>query len=64
MGKSGRSNVLINMVHNALTQKRLKMYIGMHTMDHNLIIMSLLGGQETRSSQGLEEITAIGEKWS
>ena len=46
-----------------LTQKRLKMYIRMH-MNHNLIIMSLLGGKETRSSQGLEEIMAIGEKWS
>ena len=40
------------------------MYIRMHMTDHDLIIMSLLGVQETRSSQGLEEITAIGEKLS
>jgi len=30
-----------------LTPKKLKMYIRMHMTDHNLIIMSLLGGQET-----------------
>ncbi len=40
------------------------MYILTHVKDHSLIIMSLLGVQETRNRAGLEEIMTRGEKFS
>ncbi len=43
----------------------IKVYLVLSYMrDHSLIIMSLLGVQETRNRPGLEEITARGEKLS
>ena len=45
-----------------MTLKRLKMFILRNTMDHKLMIMSLLGIKETRNRTGLGEIMVAGNK--